>query len=187
MVGWMLLIPIASNQLILMKSYKHHLITLKFASVFLIVVMISSILIHAKTGFITRSLDQKIPRWDNTRELLDWGHIADILTKALQKKDLESLATLNWYDSGQLSAAFYYKHPVGVIGPNGNHFKYIDLAKKEFTTLIDVELIHSDNHGDLLEKIQPYGYNITDKVDIPFYRGMRQYGVIRVISIEKIQ
>ena len=187
MVGWMLLIPVASNQLILMKSYKYHLITLKFASVFLIVVMISSILIHAKTGFITRSLDQKIPRWDNTRELLDWGHIADILTKALQKKDLESLATLNWYDSGQLSAAFYYKHPVGVIGPNGHHFKYIDLAEKEFTTLIDVELIHSDNHGDLLDKIHPYGYNITDKVDIPFYRGMRQYGVIRVISIEKIQ
>ena len=94
--------------------------------------MISSILIHAKTGFITRSFDQKIPRWDNTRELLDWGHIADILTKTLQKKELESLATLNWYDSGQLTSAFYYKYPVGVIGPNGNHFKYIDLTKKKF-------------------------------------------------------
>ena len=187
MVGWMLLIPVASNRLILMKSYKHHLITLKVVSVFVIVVIISIILIHAKTGFITRSFDQKIPKWDNTRELLDWGHIADILTKTLQKKELESLATLSWYDSGQLTASFYYSYPVGVIGPNGHHFKYIDLANKNFTTLIDVELIHNDNHGDLLGKIQLYGYNITDKVDIPFYRGVRQYGVISVISIEKIQ
>ena len=187
MVGWMLLIPVASNHLLEMKSYKHHLITLKVANVFVIVVMISIILIHAKTGFITRSFDQKIPRWDNTRELLDWGHIADILTKTLQKKELESLATLNWYDSGQLTAAFYYKHPVGVIGPNGNHFKYIDLTKRHFTTLIDVQLIHSNKHGDLSEKIQPYGYNMTNKVDIPFYRGLRQYGIISVISIEKIQ
>ncbi len=187
MVGWMLLIPVASNRLILMKSYKHHLITLKVASVFVIVIMISIILMHAKTGFITRSFDQKIPRWDNTRELLDWGHIADILTKTLQKKELESLATLNWYDSGQLTAAFYYKYAIGVIGPNGNHFKHIDLTKKNFTTLIDVQLIHSNKHNDLSEKILSYSYNITKKVDIPFYRGMHQYGIISVISIAKIQ
>ncbi len=187
MVGWMLLIPVGSNQLILMKSYKHHLVTLKVASVFFIVVMISGILIHAKTGFITRSFDQKLPRWDNTRELLDWEHIADILTKTLQKKELESLATLNWYDSGQLTAAFNYEHLVNVIGPNGNHFKYIDQTRKKFTTLIDVRLLHGNKHVDLLEKIQPYGYDITNKVDIPFYRGIRRYGIISIISIEKIQ
>jgi len=170
-----------------MKSYKRHLIILKVASVFLIVVITSSILIHAKTGFITRSFDQKLPLWDNTRELLDWGHIADILTKTLQKKELESLATLNWYDSGQLTAAFYYKYPVGVIGPNGNHFKYIDLTRKNFTTLIDVRLINNHDHSDLSEKALRYNYNITKKVDIPFYRGMHQYGNISVISLEKSQ
>ena len=187
MVGWMLLIPFASNQLILMKSFKPQLITLKVASVFVIAVMISSILIHAKTGFITRNFDQKIPRWDNTRELLDWGHIAAILRKNLQKKELASLATLNWYDSGQLTSAFNYKHPVGVIGPNSNHFKYMDLTKKNFTTLIDVRIIHSKEHGGLSENILAYNYNITNKVDIPFYRGVRRYGTISVISIEKIQ
>ncbi len=186
MVGWMLLIPVAANRLILMKSYKHHLITLKVVSAFVIFVMISSILIHAKTGFITRNVDQKIPSWDNTRELLDWGHIADILEKNLQKKELESLATLNWYDSGQLSSAFYYKYSIGVIGPNGNHFKYINLSKKNFTTLIDVRLIHSNKHGDLSEKILPYNYDIINRVDIPFYRGTRQYGIISVVSIGKI-
>ena len=186
MVGWMLLIPIASNHLILMKSFKPQMIALKVASVFVIVIMISSFLIHAKTGFITRSFDQKLPRWDNTREVLDWGHIADILTETLQKKELGSLATLNWYDSGQLTSAFYYKYLVGVIGPNGNHFKYIDLTKK-FNTLIDIRLIHSNKHADLSEKILSYNYDITNKVDIPFYRGNKQYGIISVISIEKIQ
>ena len=163
------------------------MITLKVASACLIFVMISSILIHAKTGFITKSFDKKIPKWDNTRELLDWGHIADILAKNLQKKELESLATLNWYDSGQLTASFYYNYRVGVIGPNGNHFKYIDLTKRNFTTLIDVQLIHSNKHSDLSKKILSYSYNITNKVDIPFYRGMHQYGNISVISLEKSQ
>ncbi len=186
MVGWMLLIPVASNHLLFMKSFKLPLIILKVASVFVSIIMISSVLIHAKTGFITKSFDQKLPRWDNTRELLDWGHIADILTKTLEKKELASLATLNWYDSGQLTAAFYYKYPVNVIGPNGNHFKYIDLTKN-FTTLINVRLLHSNKHNDLSEKTQSYGYNITNKVDIPFYRGMRQYGIISVFSVEKIQ
>ena len=187
MVGWMLLIPVASNHLLLMKSFKLHLITLKVASIFTSIIIILTILMHAKSGFITKSFDQKMPRWDNTRELLDWGHIAEILTKTLQKKELESLATLNWYDSGQLTAAFYYKYPVGVIGPNSNHFKYVDLTKKKFTTLIDVRLVNSNKHGDLSEKILLYNYNITNKVDIPFYRGMHQYGIISVISIEKIQ
>ena len=187
MVGWMLLIPFASNQLILMKSFKPQLITLKVASVFVIAVMISSILIHAKTGFITRNFDQKIPRWDNTRELLDWRHIADILTKTLQQKELDSLATLNWYDSGQLTSAFYFKHIVGVIGPNGNHFKYIDMTKKNLITLIDVRLIHNNTDADISEQILSYNYNIIKRLEIPFYRGLRKYGSISVISIEKIQ
>ncbi len=187
MVGWMLLIPIASNHLLKMKSFKLHLIILKVASVFASIIVILTILIHAKTGFITRNFDQKIPRWDNTRELLDWRHIADILTNTLKQKELDSLATLNWYDSGQLTSAFYYRHIVGVIGPNGNHFKYIDVAKKNLITLIDVRLIHNNTDADISEQILSYNYNIIKRLEIPFYRGLRRYGSISVISIEKIQ
>ena len=187
MVGWMLLIPIASNHLLEMKSFKVHLIILKVASVFTSIIMILTILIHAKTGFITRSFDQKIPKWDNTRELLDWRHIADLLTKTLQQKELDSLATLNWYDSGQLTSAFYYRHLVGVIGPNGNHFKYIDVAKKNLITLIDVRIIHNNTDAEISEQILSYNYNITNRLEIPFYRGPQRYGTISIISIEKIQ
>ncbi len=187
MVGWMLLIPLASNHLLEMKSFKLHLIILKVTSCFASIIMILTILIHAKTGFITRSFDQKIPRWDNTRELLDWRHIADILTKTLQQKELDTLATLNWYDSGQLTSAFYFKHLVRVIGPNGNHFKYIDVTKKNLITLIDVRLIHNNTDADLSEQILSYNYNITNRLEIPFYRGVRKYGTISIISIEKIQ
>ena len=63
----------------------------------------------------------------------------------------------------------------------------IDLTKKKFTTLIDVRIIHSKEHGGLSEEILHYNYNITNKIDIPFYRGVRRYGTISVISIEKMQ
>ena len=73
------------------------------------------------------------------------------------------------------------------IDMKNNHFRYIDPTKKSFTTLINVRLIHSNKHSNLSENIIPYDYKITNKVDIPYYRGARQYAIISVISIEKIQ
>ena len=128
MMGWMLLIPIASNHLILMKSFGVQLIIFKVLSALVAVILVASLINHARTGFITRSYGEKIPVWDDTRELLDWRLVADILAKNLQEEELDSLATLNWYDSGQLNSAFHFDHLIGVMGPNDNHFKYINLG-----------------------------------------------------------
>ncbi|MDC3107614.1 glycosyltransferase family 39 protein [Paracoccaceae bacterium] len=185
MVGWMLLIPIASNYLILMKSFKPQFLSLKVLSILATVITISSIITHARTGFITRSYGERIPVWDDTRELLDWALIANVLTKNLQERELHSIATLNWYDSGQLAAAFNFKHSVGVIGPNNNHFKYIDLVDKNFTTLIDVRLIHSSDHFELKEATLDHGYNIVNKIELPLFRGKQKYGIINVLAVEK--
>ena len=186
MMGWMLLIPIASNHLILMKSFKIHLIIFKALSALVAVILISSIIIHARTGFITKSYEEKTPSWDNTRELLDWKLIADILAKNLQEEELEALATINWYDSGQLTVALNYDHPVGVIGPTSNHFKYINLKNKTFTTLIDVRLIHTNDTFELKEELLNYDYKVTKKIKFPLFRGNKKYCTINVLSIEKI-
>ncbi|MDC3080958.1 glycosyltransferase family 39 protein [Paracoccaceae bacterium] len=186
MVGWMLLIPIASNHLILMKSFKPQLLSLKVFSILATVILISSIITHAKTGFITRNYGEKIPGWDDTRELLDWGLIANVLAKNLQNNELNSIATLNWYDSGQLAAAFNFKYSVGVIGPNSNHFKYINLKDKNFTTLIDVRLIHSKEHFELKQVTLDHGYNIINKTELPFFRGSQKYGIINILFVDKI-
>ena len=159
-----------------MKSHRLQLITLNILYFFLIVVLIEIILIHAKTGFISRSYGEKIPEWDNTRELLDWGNIAKVLTKNLPQRELGSLATLNWYDSGQLSSAFDYEHFVGVIGPNSNHFKYINLMKGNFATLIDVRLINHYNDIDL-RRTKSYGYKIMNRMELPFLEEIKNMGL----------
>ncbi|MFL2793325.1 MAG: ArnT family glycosyltransferase [Paracoccaceae bacterium] len=186
MMGWMLLIPIASNHLILMKSFKVQLIIFKVLSALAAVILLASLINHARTGFITRSYGEKIPAWDDTRELLDWRLVADILAKNLQEEELDSLATLNWYDSGQLTVAFNYKHTVGVIGSNSNHFKYIKLNDKNFMTLIDIRLIHTSDDFELKEVSQGYGYNVINKIKLPLFRGNEKYGIVNVFSIEKI-
>ncbi len=186
MVGWMLLIPIASNYLISMKSFRLRLIVLKTITIFLTGVFISIILIHSKTGFITESYKEKIPNWDDTRELLDWSVIASTLTETLQKEELDAVATLNWYDSGQLASAFHYKHFVGVIGPNENHFKYLNGNERAFTTLIDVQLVHQKNHIDLSERLLMYNYDVVKKIELPLLRGNQKYGVIRALYLERI-
>ena len=186
MVGWLLLIPIASNHLICMKSLKVQLIIFKVLSALVAVILISSLINHARTGFITRSYGEKIPTWDDTRELLDWKLVADILAKNLQEEELASLATLNWYDSGQLTVAFDYKRPVGVIGPNSNHFKFIKMNNKNFTTLIDVKLVHKDHDFEIKEELTNYDYNVINSIKLPLFRGNKKYGIVTVFSVEKI-
>ena len=166
-------------------QYKLQLIILKVSSSLASAILISSLITHARTGFITRSFGEKIPNWDNTRELLDWEHIGHIVKGSLKQEELASVATLSWFDSGQLTSAFNYKHFVGVIGPNDNHFKYINLKEKDFTTLIDLQLIHNKQEIDLSEQLLDYNYKILDEIELPFFRGTQKYGIIRVISLEK--
>ena len=186
MVGWMLLIPIASYHLTCMKSFKVQLIIFKVLSALVAVFLVASLITHARTGFITRSYGEKIPSWDDTRELLDWRLVADILAKNLQKEELDSLATLNWYDSGQLTVALNYRQTVGVIGPNSNHFKYMDLNYKNFMTLVDVRLIHKNEDFEIKQVLRDYDYNVIKKIKLPLLRGNEKYGIVSVFSIDKI-
>ena len=96
------------------------------------------------------------------------------------------MATLNWYDSGQLTVAFNYKHTVGVIGPNSNHFKYINLNDKNFMTLIDVRLIHTNHDFEIKEEFLSYDYNVISEIKLPLFRGNKKYGTVSVFSVEKI-
>ena len=169
-----------------MKSFKVKFIIFKVLSALIAVILISSLIHHAKTGFITRSYGDKIPSWDDTRELLDWRLVADILAKNLQEEELASLATLNWYDSGQLTAAFNFEHTVGVIGPNSNHFKFINLNDKNFMTLIDVRLIHTNHDFEIKEGSISYDYNLINKIKFPLFRGNEKYGTVSVFSINKV-
>ena len=159
---------------------------MKTFSIFVTIFLISILLIHSKTGFITRNFGEKIPSWDNTRELLDWDLIAITLTEALQQKELDSVATLNWYDSGQLTVALNYRQIVGVIGPNSNHFKYMDLNDKNFMTLVDVRLIHKNEDFEIKQVLRDYDYNVIKKIKLPLLRGNEKYGIVSVFSIDKI-
>ncbi len=187
MMGWMLLLPMASNTIISLKSYKPQIFSLKILNVFLIFSLISIVLIHAKTGFITKNYGEKLPRWDNTRELLDWGNIANILRDNLGQSELESMVTRNWYDSGQLSSAFNYKYNTGVVGPNSHHFKYIGLELKNLITLIEVRLIHDYENINLNKKMISYGYNVKKSIHLPLLRGDRKYAIISILSLEKVR
>ena len=141
--------------------------------------------IHAKTGFLTKSYAEEIPVWDDTRELLDWKQIAGTISDNLKETELKSIVTLNWYDSGQLSVALNHKYHVGVIGPNSNHFKYINLNSGKYFTLIVVRLLNQKKQEDLTDLMRTLGYKINKINTSPFLRGNRNYGTISLLSIEK--
>ena len=187
MMGWMLLIPIASNMLILLKSNKANFLALKTLNILLVYCVILVILIHSKTGILTKTYGRNIPTWDNTRELLDWETISAVLEKNLKENELKSLSTLDWYDSGQLASAFNYQYSVGVIGSNSHHFKFIDKKSKKTATLINVRLLNSDMKINLADQMATYGFKINKRVNLPYFRGNQEYGSIIILDIEKVQ
>ena len=187
MMGWMLLIPIASNRLILLKSNKANFLALKTLNILLVYCVILVMLIHSKTGILTKTYGRNIPTWDNTRELLDWETISAVLEKNLKENELKSLSTLDWYDSGQLASAFNYQYSVGVIGSNSHHFKFIDKKSKKTATLINVRLLNSDMKINLADQMATYGFKINKRVNLPYFRGNQEYGSIIILNIEKVQ
>ncbi len=187
MMGWMLLIPIASYRLVLLKSNTANFLALKTLNILLIYCLILIILIHSKTGILTKTYGQNIPYWDNTRELLDWKTISDVLEKNLKENELKSLSTLDWYDSGQLASAFNYEYSVGVIGSNSHHFKFINKKNKKTATLINVRLLNSDMEINLANQMATYGFKINKRVNLPYFRGTQEYGSIIILNIEKVQ
>ena len=185
MMGWMLLIPMASNSFNLIKYSLKTILIIKALNIFIIFSLILTLFIHAQTGFLTKSYGREIPEWDDTRELLNWKQIAETISNNLKETELKSIVTLNWYDSGQLSVALNHKYPVGVIGPNSNHFQYINLNSEKFFTLIVIRLLNNRNHEDLTDLIRTLGYKINKVNDLPLFRGSQNYGVISLFSIEQ--
>ena len=53
-------------------------------------------------------------------------------------------------------------------------------------TLIDVRLIHTNHGSEIKEEFISYGYNLTNKIKFPLFRGNEKYGTISVFSIEKV-
>ena len=86
--------------------------------------------------------------------------------------------TLNWYDSGQLSVALGHKYRVGVIGPNGNHFKYINLNSEKMFTLIVVRLLNNKKQEDLTELMRSLGYKINKENTLPFFLEAKNYRLV---------
>ena len=185
MMGWMLLIPMASNSFNLFRYSLKKFLIIKAVNFFIIFSLILTLFIHAQTGFLTKSYSREIQEWDDTRELLNWEHIAEIISDSLKETEPKSIVTLNWYDAGQISVALNHKYHVGVIGPNSNHFKYINLNSEKFFTLIVVRLLNTKNHEDLTDLIRTLGYKINKETNLPLFRGSQSYGTISLLSIEK--
>ena len=185
MFGWMLLIPSGASFLTSLNLFKLQTYFLKILNVILAFSLILIILIHANNGFLTLRSQPDIPKWDNTKEILDWSHIVNVLKNNLSKKEIESIVTMDWYYSGQLNTAFDFKYDIGVIGDNDHHFRYLNIPKKQPLVLLDIKLLNELNDPLLNEKLIELKYITLEKKLIPFYRGKSIYGHIKIYKIKR--
>ncbi len=187
MIGWMLLIPVCSNFFVSLTLFKRQTYFIKVINVTAVFCLIFFILVQAKTGFLTKRTESNspLPKWDNTKEILNWSNIVEILKNNLNERELESLVTLNWYYSGQLNTAFSFKYKVGVIGNNDHHFRYLKAPAKTNPVLVDIKLLNDINDNFVDEKLDELGYKTVTETSIPFSRGKFVYGNVKIYKIKR--
>ena len=187
MIGWMLLIPVCSNFIVSLTLFKWQTYFLKGLNVIALFSLIFVILVQSKTGFLTKKNESNssFPKWDNTKEILNWSNIVEILKSNLTEKELESLVTLNWYYSGQLNTAFLFDYNVGVIGNNDHHFRYLKSNDSAFRVLIDIKLLNETSDNFVGEKLDELGYKTLMETSVPFLRGKFVYGNVKIYKITR--
>ena len=185
MIGWLILIPGCANFLVSLNYLKWQVFFLKTLNAVLAFSLIFVAVVHSKNGFLTEnSVNRPQVKWDNTKEILNWSHIAKTLKANLSEKEIESIVTMDWYYSGQLNTAFSFKYNIGVIGDNDHHFRYLNFPENQSLFLVDIKLLNELNDPLLNKKITDLKYFVLEKKLLPYYRGKSIYGHIEVYKIK---
>ncbi len=177
MPGWLLLLPIIANYLDenITKLGKN----IFFASIISIWSILGIFILHSQTGFLTNHL-AKIPKWDNTIELINWkpmyAEIEEII-KSENKNKHPKIAAFSWTEAGQFSSLMKNKYQTLVLETNPHHFSYLEKNKnkKGSAYLLKISLGKKPDIDSILDRIKKYDKKAYHIKNLIISRGPRHY------------
>ena len=185
MPGWLLLLPIIAN-------YLNEHITKLGKNIFLVsIISIWSILgifiLHSQTGFLTNHL-AKIPKWDNTIELINWNPLKKPIEQII--RNLEDgnikLAAFSWTEAGQLSTLMNNKYEVIVGDGEQHHFRFLRNSNETTPTiLLKLSLGLNPDTKTILKRLKKHQEDAYHIKNIVLKRGYRDYATASLFLFNK--
>ena len=185
MPGWLLLLPIIANYL------NEHITKLGKNIFFVSIISIWSILgifiLHSQTGFLTNHL-AKIPKWDNTIELINWNPLKkpiDQIIRNLEDGNIK-LAAFSWTEAGQLSTLMNNKYEVIVVDGEQHHFQFISNSNEITPTiLLKLSLGLNPDTKTILKRLKKHQEDAYHIKNIVLKRGYRDYATASLFLFNK--
>ena len=185
MPGWLLLLPIIANYL------NEHITKLGKNIFFVSIISIWSILgifiLHSQTGFLTNHL-AKIPKWDNTIELINWNPLKkpiDQIIRNLEDGNIK-LAAFSWTEAGQLSTLMNNKYEVIVVDGEQHHFRFLRNSNETTPTiLLKLSLGLNPDTKTILKRLKKHQEDAYHIKNIVLKRGYRDYATASLFQFNK--
>ena len=185
MPGWLLLLPIIANYL------NEHITKLGKNIFFVSIISIWSILgifiLHSQTGFLTNHL-AKIPKWDNTIELINWNPLKkpiDQIIRNLEDGNIK-LAAFSWTEAGQLSTLMNNKYEVIVVDGEQHHFRFLRNSNETTPTiLLKLSLGLNPDTKTILKRLKKHQEDAYHIKNIVLKRGYRDYATASLFLFNK--
>ena len=185
MPGWLLLLPIIANYL------NEHITKLGKNIFFVSIISIWSILgifiLHSQTGFLTNHL-AKIPKWDNTIELINWSPLKkpiDQIIRNLEDGNIK-LAAFSWTEAGQLSTLMNNKYEVIVVDGEQHHFRFLRNSNETTPTiLLKLSLGLNPDTKTILKRLKKHQEDAYHIKNIVLKRGYRDYATASLFLFNK--
>ena len=185
MPGWLLLLPIIANYL------NEHITKLGKNIFFVSIISIWSILgifiLHSQTGFLTNHL-AKIPKWDNTIELINWNPLKkpiDQIIRNLEDGNIK-LAAFSWTEAGQFSTLMNNKYEVIVVDGEQHHFRFLRNSNETTPTiLLKLSLGLNPDTKTILKRLKKHQEDAYHIKNIVLKRGYRDYATASLFQFNK--
>ena len=185
MPGWLLLLPIIANYL------NEHITKLGKNIFFVSIISIWSILgifiLHSQTGFLTNHL-AKIPKWDNTIELINWNPLKkpiDQIIRNLEDGNIK-LAAFSWTEAGQFSTLMNNKYEVIVVDGEQHHFRFLRNSNEITPTiLLKLSLGLNPDTKKILKRLKKHQEDAYHIKNIVLKRGYRDYATASLFLFNK--
>tara|TARA_X000000368_G_scaffold352677_1_gene293577 strand:+ start:73 stop:1485 length:1413 start_codon:yes stop_codon:yes gene_type:complete len=175
MPGWLLLLPIIANILVI--SYSRIKIITFYSSTIFVWSLLVIIIFHSQTGILT-NYQKRIPNWDNTLELINWSAVKEPVEKIIKNLGDHNikLAAFTWTEAGQFSTVMKKKYEILVIEGKSHHFQFMKRTNQQKPTiLVKLSLGTKPNTESILDRLKVVDHNAQHIKNIIIKRGNRHY------------